>query len=404
MDASRAKGIFFAGVNNEARREALPIVEATSDGEELLREAVRLFDERVTSIDAQQVLTHFDVARLCGDLWMTDGFDPTLFRATLLFELAYASSEDIISEVIDRLLSFWHTGMNADQDMLAETFTSETRRAKPEPFTAMSQFIVHKMVDVGYAFIRGIKDKAPDVDRDPIERDLDRPRYTVWMGDFNYTPDDEHPVLTRQLVRDLHQLYLWVVIEELEDRFPDDGIFADIAPMIDRIMNDRREANTPPDDVLLKMYDRSEGRYAGLLGYCDDRDLPEDERLRRAAEYYRDRYRTLPPVNSWDYYVPSLGEWYTVAHMVCPEHSGVRYRRIFIGDRTSLSLRELPLDKRSGVIEYLDRVEKRSCAQSGEGAQPRGTRDIVGGFMQVFPSNYTKFNVGVGMSTMYYYD
>lgn len=266
---------FAMGIDAEKRNASLGIVRDAVDADELLHASHDHFDASSSLLDSDRVLAEFQDDELGHDLKNTEGFDPELFKACLLFELSHTDADDsAIPEYVQVFAEFWKGNLDYTREYLERTFTAETKRSRYEPFPVMSDFIVQSIAlqTLKQHFPLG-GDTHPSID--PLQEEIDGQEPRFFMGGEELT-FDEPPVLTRQLQRDLRKFVPGPVVDELRYRFPDDATFEEVNGYIERIKNERAHDTLPQDDELLACFRRLGRRAVSMTGNANELEMAKD--------------------------------------------------------------------------------------------------------------------------------
>lgn len=370
------ESFLIAGIDVDARNEALDLVRQAADPQELLDAARTHFDEKILTFDAVHLLARLNDAQLDERL-KTTAFDPTLFKAVTLFELSHVEDESDLPMHLQNFADFWQGSDRTDQQVeeLAESLVAETQRSVYRPFASMSLMVILGIVHASTLAARDrlIAMQADEPPRDPLQEEIDGKSFKVFFGDQEYTPE-EHPVLTSQLRRDLRAFMPGPIIDELLHRFPPNGTFEEVHPLIERIKSERAQAIIPSADELMARF-VEQGGDATWLGREEHESYTAQDVVAHFIENYRDvDSRTIMQ----EVYVREEGRWYTLNHIESDVHCNTFYRRIFYGDETTSDPIEVPLDAREAILATLARLDQEDEQQFGP--KKYAVHDIFGPF------------------------
>ncbi|MDB5184785.1 MAG: hypothetical protein JWN38_593 [Candidatus Saccharibacteria bacterium] len=343
------ESLFVIGIDAQARNQSLEIVEAAEDSAALLLASKQHFNERVTSLDAERVLAELDDDRLSPLLQTTVGFDPVLYKAAALFELSHLSGdESALPDYLQELSNFWRGENDLSAEDLERGFTAETKRARYEPFPVLSLHVL-LLISAAASSRMAAPVEALEEPKDPLKEAIDGKDYKIILGG-RVLKFDEHPVLTRQLERDLTKLFPRPVVQELRYRFPENGTFGDVYSLLTMIQTDRQNGVLPPDDELVAAYQRERDRQHRTFNVR--RPLSECT-VEQARDRFIARHRD-PQARTYtqEYYVPALGRWFSTVVLESDTEVATCYRRIFYGDRSDASPVEVPLDSPDRQVVY----------------------------------------------------
>ena len=356
--------LFMMGIDAEARNDALDIVRNAADPAELL-EAVRThFDERVLTFDAMRVLAELHDNRLDNRLKIA-AFDPTLFKAVALFELSHLADESDFPTHLGNLIDFWQGDDRTDEAAaeLEVSLVAETRRSVYRPFAGLSRMVLLGIMHAtAVAASERLKAEQPDAPpQDPIQEEIDGKQFKVYVGDQELITQ-EHPVLTRQLVRDMRAFTPGPVIDELLHRFPEQGAFEDVHPLVERIKMERLQGVLPPVDELMACFVR-QGGDATWFGRDEHDSYTAADVSAHFVEHFRDPESRM---FMHEVYVRQQGAWYTVAFLESDLQCGTFHRRIFYGDETTEEPIEVPPDAREAILAELGRGQHEDELEFGK--------------------------------------
>lgn len=380
MDTGREEESFFtAGVDNSSRRDALSLVENIETPQQLLDFAYHYFNSSVMTLEADQILDYFADDNISSNLAMTEGFDATLFRGVVLFELAHTNDEEVIPIVVDRLSKFWS---EVDDDIqLERMYTSESKRYAPKPFVNYSRQIAMAITMAGYELIESRRPTPEPELQDPLVREIDGSEWKLMIGAHELKSPDRHSVLNRGLLRDLMKLFPSIIVREVEYLFPDDGKFEDIQPMIDKVTADRMVGIPASEEDIVQGYQRLKQRASRMFHQDEPGESVSEEDIKQEAiDYYMATFRSRPQIVPVEYFLTETHQWYTIARMRPDHQKNIEYRRVFVGDFTCPEMVELPVEQHGPVNEYVAEMEAQFKQTAGGSRQELEIHSIFGGF------------------------
>ncbi len=361
METGGNGDFYFQTIDNDKRRGDLTIVREAADSDALLAATRQHFDQTITSMSADRILQEFDDEQLSPLLSETIGFDPLLFKAVLLFELTHLTEdESLIPFIIEDLSELWKNTRDLSKEDLERWFTAETKKSNYVPFGAMARHITSSLsMYAAHEMMESMKNESehqPETDPLQVEIDGDTRPWRVFAGREELKSPPEHLVLTTQLLKDLRKLYPRAIVDELDDRFPDEGTFEAIQQMIEKIQYERQEGITPTAKELLPGYLRYQqclrSMFGRIPGEPDDDDM--EAQLQSALKDFERRHRNIGArTHHREVYVLELGRWFTVHQLNSDTELNVSYRRIFYGDIALKSQEEVPLEARGPIIAEL---------------------------------------------------
>lgn len=380
-------GYFFRLFDNSARENGLSIVKEANSPEELFISSVEHFNKNVLSLGALSILEHFKDNELYDGLYDLEGFDPVLFKATLLFELSHIKeNESEIPEIVEDLSLFWKTAHNADEDQLHLMFTADTKRTNYQPFKMMSRFVTRSMMDVGIK--KDIENRRNEIDNenkenieDPIEKSIDgdKRKWKLFIGKHELkSSQEDEDVLGTQLVLDLKKIYPSPIIDELNARFPVDGKFEDIHPLIEKIIHERTNEIIPPAGELLSGQRRNNNKVKSYFEFFDLNDKPEEKLMQDAVDKIKWLRNIESRIFKRDIYILDKQEWYSVLRLTSETEVNTFYRRIFIGDLHAPKHIELSIEDRQLIIEALDKEEEENLKNLKAERRDKNIIDVFG--------------------------
>lgn len=381
------RGFFFRLFDNDARDKGLRIVKDANSPKELLNASIEHFNNNVLSLGALTVLDYFNDNDIYEGLRDLEGFDPVLFKATFLFELSHIKDDESeIPEIVEDISNFWKTANHADKDQLHLMFTADTKRTKYQPFKMMSRFVTRSMMDVGIKKEiekrrNEIEDENKNKTIDPIEESIDgdKRKWKIFIGNHELkTNDDQDAVLDTQLILDLKKIFPSPIIDELDARFPVDGKFEDIHPLIEKIIYERKNKIIPPAEELLSGLKRKNNIIKNYVDFLDLNDKPEEKLLQEAVEKI-DRLRNIESrIFKRDIYILEKQEWYSVLLLTSETEVNTFYRRIFTGDIHAPKHIELNIEDRQLIIEALKEEEEEHLKNLKAEKRDRNIIEVFG--------------------------
>ncbi len=364
------RGVYFGVIDNEVRTKNIEIIQQADDADQVLAAAKRLFDDTHFGLTADRVLEEFSDDTLAVDLAEHPHFDRTLFKGVALFELANVDerTKGHIADYIGRLATYWRGEGEVEQGRPLVWLTAEALRAHPKPFMSLSEHVIRLMMMQRHEATREqIMQKIAETKQENVEDDLppaaedieSKKHFSIVVGDqVLEVPDDSSEVLNTQLRIDLTKQFPGPIIRELDVRFPTDGGYQDIIPLIEKIMEERRTGYIPPAEELISGYERQRSRPSMFGIEYPDETYEEKLRAARAQiEWMRDRRKSPIPM---EFFHEESETWYMIVQLECDLAVNTWLRRAYKGDDSSKRLEELDPDEAEAVIAAYDEYHDRS--------------------------------------------